>query len=125
MMQPEKEKNSTQDNARNQWTQEQRINAGQIAAQALNSPIFSVVHDLLIQRHFREFQLSDPKEENLRRSLYYKQKALKDTMLEMASMVGEAQRIIAARHAENDPVEQDRQRMEEQGFGLNFNQEMS
>lgn len=123
MMQEGSDKSFTTENVRNQWTPEQRIQAGQIASQELNSPIFNVIHDLLIQKHFREWQLSEPKEELLRKSLWYEQKALKDMLLEMASMVGDAQRLIAERQAQNDPAEQEKRRLDEQGFGLNFNQQ--
>jgi len=122
MSQGKQESLTDTDSLRAHWTQDQRINAGQIAAQALNSPIFNVIHDMMMQQHFMEWQQTDPKEENLRRSLWYEQRALKSVMLTMASMVGEAQRIVAERQAENDPVEQERQRMDEQGYGLNFNQ---
>ena len=127
-MQSESERNSTSQSTeqRNQWSEEERITAGQHAAQSLNSPIENVIHDLRMMQIFRQWQTSEPKEENLRRSLYYEARAMQETALLKASMVGEAQRIVQQRQKENDPVEHERQRLDEQGYGLNFSQkEMS
>jgi hypothetical protein len=126
-MQSEKVKNSTNSSEiRNQWTPEQRVNAGQAAAQALNAPIINVVHDLLSQRYYREWMSSQMEHPKMRESRYYQQLALSDVMREMVSMVTEAQQIVEERQKQHDPVEQERQRMDEQGYGLNFNQkEMS
>ena len=108
---------------RSQWTSEQRVNAGQMAAQALNSPILSVVHDLLSQKYYRSWLMSDAKEMKTRESNWYRQVALTDLMKEMVSMVSDAQVIIQERQKQSDPVEQERARMDEQGYGLDFNQE--
>ncbi len=108
---------------RSQWTSEQRVNAGQMAAQALNSPILSVVHDLLSQKYYRSWLMSDAKEMKTRESNWYRQVALTDLMKEMVSMVSDAQVIIQERQKQNDPAEQERARMDEQGYGLDFNQE--
>jgi hypothetical protein len=107
---------------RSQWTPEQRVNAGQMAAQALNSPIFSVVHDLLSQKYYRSWLMSEAKEMKTRESNWYRQVALTDLMKEMVSMVSEAQVIVQERQRQNDPAEQERARMDEQGYGLDFNQ---
>jgi hypothetical protein len=108
---------------RSQWTQEQRVNAGQMAAQALNNPIFNVVHDLLSQKYYRSWLMSEAKEMKTRESNWYRQVALTDLMKEMISMVSDAQVIVQERQRQNDPVEQERERMDEQGYGLDFNQQ--
>ena len=112
--------NESQDSetTRSQWTSEQRVNAGQMAAQALNSPIFSVVHDLLSQKYYRSWLMSEAKEMKTRESNWYRQVALTDLMKEMVSMVSDAQVIIQERQRQNDPAEQERARMDEQGYGL-------
>lgn len=123
-MQQEKAGNSQPtDSVRAAWTPEQRINAGQAAAQALNSPIFNVVHELLSQKYYREWLKSDAKEVKTRESNYYRQVALTDLMGEMVSLVSDAQVIIQERARQNDPAEQERARLDEQGFGLNYAQE--
>lgn len=120
-MQESGERSST--NERGQWSEDQRINAGQIAAQALNSPIFNVIHAMMVGRWQKEIKLTDPKEDNARKWLWMKERVMDEMCLEMASLVQDAQRIIAERQAQNDPVEQERQRLDEQGYGLNFNQQ--
>lgn len=123
MNKQQSEKPSTGDNAqRMQWTEEQRIQAGHEAARSLNSPILNVVHDLLMQRYFRLWQIEDQSDKWQRETLWYKQNALKDVLLEMSSMVTEAQEIVAAKQAVNDPAEQERRRLDEQGYGLNYGQ---
>ena len=121
-MQQESEKSSTE-GLRNQWTPEQRINAGQLSAQTLNNPIFNEVHRMLVMKYQREIKLSEPKEDNLRRHLWLKERALDEVCLEMVQMFQEAQQIVAQRQAESDPAEKERQRLDEQGYGLNFNQQ--
>ena len=110
---------------RSQWSPEQRVNAGQMAAQALNSPIFSVIHDLLSQKYYRSWLMSEAKEMKTRESNWYRQVALTDLMKEMISMVSDAQVIVQERQKQNDPAEQERARMDEQGYGLDFSQERS
>ena len=111
---------------RSQWTPEQRLNAGQMAAQALNSPLENTIHEMRMWNIFTEWQRSLPKEENLRRSLYYEARAMQAVALMKVSMVSDAQRIVEERQKQNDPAEQERTRMDKQGYGLDFNQaEMS
>jgi hypothetical protein len=125
-MQQEKQDGSQDtETIRSQWTSEQRISAGQMAAQALNSPIFSVVHDLLSQKYYRSWLMSEAKEMKTRESNWYRQVALTDLMKEMISMVSDAQVIVQERQKQNDPAEQERSRMDEQGYGLDFSQERS
>jgi hypothetical protein len=120
-MQQEKQSGSQDtETTRSQWTSEQRISAGQMAAQALNSPIFSVVHDLLSQKYYRSWLMSEAKEMKTRESNWYRQVALTDLMKEMVSMVSEAQVIVQERQKQNDPAEQERARIDEQGYGLDF-----
>ena len=122
-MQQEKQSGSQDsETIRSQWTSEQRINAGQMAAQALNSPIFSVVHDLLSQKYYRSWLMSEAKEMKTRESNWYRQVALTDLMKEMISMVSDAQVIVQERQRQNDPAEKERSRMDEQGYGLDFSQ---
>ena len=122
MQQPNQNESHDTETIRSQWTSEQRVNAGQMAAQALNSPIFSVVHDLLSQKYYRSWLMSEAKEMKTRESNWYRQVALTDLMKEMISMVSDAQVIVQERQKQNDPAEQERARMDEQGFGLDFNQ---
>jgi hypothetical protein len=120
-MQQEKQDGSQDtETIRSQWTSEQRISAGQMAAQALNSPIFSVVHDLLSQKYYRSWLMSEAKEMKTRESNWYRQVALTDLMKEMISMVSDAQVIVQERQKQNDPAEQERARIDEQGYGLDF-----
>ena len=122
-MQQEKQSGSQDsETIRSQWTSDQRINAGQMAAQALNSPIFSVVHDLLSQKYYRSWLMSEAKEMKTRESNWYRQVALTDLMKEMISMVSDAQVIVQERQRQNDPAEKERSRMDEQGYGLDFSQ---
>jgi len=126
MLQEKQDESQDSETIRSQWTSEQRVNAGQMAAQALNSPIFSVVHDLLSQKYYRSWLMSEAKEMKTRESNWYRQVALTDLMKEMISMVSEAQVIVQERQRQNDPAEQERARMDEQGYGLDFSQkEMS
>ena len=83
-----------------------------MAAQALNSPIFSVVHDLLSQKYYRSWLMSEAKEMKTRESNWYRQVALTDLMKEMISMVSDAQVIVQERQKQNDPAEQERARMD-------------
>ena len=125
-MQQEKQDGSQDtETIRSQWSPEQRVNAGQMAAQALNSPIFSVIHDLLSQKYYRSWLMSEAKEMKTRESNWYRQVALTDLMKEMISMVSDAQVIVQERQKQNDPAEQERARMDEQGYGLDFSQERS
>ena len=125
-MQQEKQDGSQDtETIRSQWSPDQRVNAGQMAAQALNSPIFSVIHDLLSQKYYRSWLMSEAKEMKTRESNWYRQVALTDLMKEMISMVSDAQVIVQERQKQNDPAEQERARMDEQGYGLDFSQERS
>ena len=120
MLQENQKSSQDSETTRSQWTPEQRVNAGQMAAQALNNPIFNVVHEMLSQKYYRSWLISDAKEVKTRESNWYRQVALTDLMKEMVSMVSEAQVIVQERQKQNDPVEQERVRMDEQGYGLNF-----
>lgn len=123
MLQQRQNESQDSETTRSQWTPEQRVNAGQLAAQALNSPIFNVVHELLSQKYYRAWMMSEAKEMKTRESHWYRQMALTDLMKEMVSMVSEAQVIVQERQKQNDPVEQERTRMDEQGYGLNYTEQ--
>lgn len=111
--------------SRGQWKESDRVNAGNHAAQALNSPILGMVFDLLSQKYYADWLMSEDKELKARESCWYRRMALTEVMKDMADMVEEAQAIIAAQQARNDPAEAEKQRLDEQGYNLNFNQEMS
>jgi hypothetical protein len=64
--------------------------------------------------------MSEAKEMKTRESNWYRQVALTDLMKEMVSMVSEAQVIVQERQKQNDPAEQERARIDEQGYGLDF-----
>ena len=104
------------DSVRNQWTPEQRVNAGQLAAEALNSPMINVVHGLLIQKYYKEWQQAERADTRSRERLWDRQAGLTDMLQEMVSMVSEARMIIQEK--QNEPAERERQRLDEQGYGL-------
>ncbi len=122
MLQEKQSVSQDTETTRSQWSADQRVNAGQMAAQALNSPILNVVHDLLSQKYYRSWLMSEAKEVKTRESNWYRQVALTDLMKEMVSMVSDAQVIIQERQKQNDPVEKERARMDEQGYGLNYSE---
>lgn len=123
MLQEKQDGSQDSETTRSQWTPEQRVNAGQLAAQALNSPIFNVVHELLTQKYYRDWMMSEAKEMKTRESHWYRQMALTDLMKEMVSMVSEAQVIVQERQKQNDPAEQERARLDEQGYGLKYTEQ--
>ena len=87
MQQENQSESQDSETTRSQWTSEQRVNAGQMAAQALNSPIFSVVHDLLSQKYYRSWLMSEAKEMKTRESNWYRQVALTDLMKESLKLL--------------------------------------
>ena len=114
---------STDNTSKGQWTDNERITAGQMAAQAMNNPIIQVVFDLLSQKYYRDWLLSEDKEFKTRESCWYKRIALTELMTDMRDMVSEAQEVVARQQEKSDPEAIKKAHMDEQGFGLNFSQE--
>ena len=122
-MAQENAENSTNSTSRGLWTDNERINAGNLAAQTLNNPLFQVTFDLLSNKYYQQWLLSEDKEFKTRESCWYKRIALSEMMTDMRDMVIEAQEIVAKQHAQNDPEIKHAEKMDEQGFNLNYGQE--
>lgn len=110
-----REENSQQQQ-RNQWTEEQRLNAGSLASHALNNPVFQVIHNLLTVRYFEEFQRAPLEHQKAMQELKLKTMALQELLLQLGSLAAEAEKILQERAKQNDPVEKEKARIDSLGF---------
>jgi hypothetical protein len=106
-------------------TQEQlqrMLQVGNDASILLNSPVYNLAYQQLIQQKFEEWMATDPKEERKRESLYHQVKGLVNMTENLSAAVEDAQRILEEQHQESDPEYRRRQYQDAQGFDLDFGQ---
>ena len=108
---------------RGQWTEEQRIQAGNLAAEALGNPVVNVVHEMMINKY--RGVIESAKQEHKKEILGAKDMidATREVFLVMASLVGDAQNIVTARHQQNSPEAVENRRLDTQGTGLPFTEQ--
>lgn len=108
------------DSSTTSWSEEQRINAGQLAAEALGNPVFQVIHQLIEQRHYIEWRKLPEKHTQEAAALRARMLAMGEIYEELCHLRNRAVEIINKRQEENSPARKENQHLEEQGFGLNF-----
>lgn len=101
---------------------EQILNLGQKASDALNNPIFRIEYDHLCTKYYRDWIEADPAHTKEMAFLKAKHLVLNEIMRDFAGMVDHAQRIYADIQKSNDPQAQESKRLDEQGYGLNYGQ---
>lgn len=101
---------------------EQILNLGQMAAQAFNNPIFQIIHDKLTAQYFQQWR--DIPVEHTKEMVHLKAKhiVLGEILNDMTGLIEHAERVYARIQHENNPETKENQRLDEQGYGLNFDQ---
>ena len=97
------------------------ISVGEEASKLLNSPVYNIAYQQVLNQKFQEWLTSDPKEERRRESLFLQAKALTEVTELLGSAVQDAQRVSHMQREANDPNLQMQDYTDQQGFGLNFN----
>jgi ribosomal protein L22 len=104
-------------------TQEQMqkiLRIGEQASQLLNNPVYNMAYQQLLNVKFQEWMSSSPKEQAKREGLYTQAKGLVEVTELLASAVEDAQRVQQDLNMQNDPLRQQQEYADQQGFGLNF-----
>lgn len=103
------------------WSDEQMINVGQMAGEALGNPVFQVIHNLLKTKYYQEWRALPEHHTKEAAGLKARELALDDVIGTMVAMRDRAQDILTKRHEANSPQRQEQERLDTQGFGLNYN----
>ena len=109
---------NSQDESLSQEQLQQVMAMGEQASQLLNSPVYNMAYQRLLNQKFQQWLTTDPKEERKRESMYCQAQGLIEITELMAGAVEDAQRILSERQAQNDPNVQQQQYMDTQGFGI-------
>ena len=97
------------------------IELGAKAAEALNNPIFLIEYQILRTRYFEQFAQGENEAKTLMQ-LQDKIKVLDEIYKDFVGMKGHAERLLAERQQQASPEYKKQQRLDTQGFGLNFGQ---
>lgn len=104
-------------------TQEQLqhvLQVGEQASKLLNSQVYNMAYQQLLNQKFQDWMASTPKEVNKRESLFMQAKGLVEVTELLASAVEDATRVQQNLNTQNDPHAQGQEFLDQQGFGLNF-----
>lgn len=102
------------------WSDEQLVNAGQMAAEALGNPIFQVIHQLIEQRNYVKWRKLPEAHTKEAAAVKARMLAMDEIYQEMVNLRQRAINIIQERQEANSPARKEAQHLDEQGFGLNF-----
>jgi len=102
---------------------DQIVNLGQMAAEALNNPIFRIEYDQLSAKYYQKWINADEAHTKEMSFLKAKHIVLGEIMRDFAGMVEHAERVYAQIKEKNSPQAQENRRLDEQGFGLNYGKE--
>ena len=95
-------------------TKEQLLSRGEEAARLLNSPVYNLAHQSLIQSYQDRILETAPNERNLREWLYTLMTSLSDVANELASFVNQAQGL----NLEELAAEESAQRLSDENRGF-------
>ncbi len=101
--------------------EQQLIELGAKAAEALNNPIFLIEYQILRARYFEQFAKGGNEAKDLMK-LQDKIQVLDEIFTDFHGMKSHAERLLAERQQQASPEYQEQQRLDTQGFGLNFGQ---
>ena len=108
---------NSQDESLNQEQLQQILATGENASQLLNSPVYNMAYQRLLNDKFQQWLATDPKEERKRESMHAQAKGLIEITELLSGAVQDAQRVLADQQAQNDPGAQRAQFLDTQGFG--------
>lgn len=107
---------NSQDESLTQDQLQQILATGERASQLLNSPVYNMAYQRLLNDKFQQWLATDPKEERKRESMHAQAKGLIEITELLSGAVQDAQRILSDQQAQNDPNAQHAQYMDAQGF---------
>ena len=100
------------------WTVEQRIELGTMAEQAAR--IFNIIVSVQKARYLREWEACDEAHSKTMAALKSKHMMLVDFIGIYDAVVQDGRRLVDEKHDKNSQEYKEQQRLDTQGFGLDF-----
>lgn len=94
------------------------VQIGEHAAQTLNSPVYNLAYQNVMQELTNDWLVSQPKETMKRESLYNQANGLVAVTEKLANAAEEARRLLSEQAVQNDPEAQRAEYLNTQGFGI-------
>ena len=103
-----------------QLTEEQILEIGTAASQALQNPIYAIICEMMLSESMKAIDAAPA--DHIKEVMWHKQRrqVVGDVFSNLKQMVGHAERILAERQEKNSQAYKEAKHMDTQGYGLNF-----